>query len=1052
MNNFLKDLAAQRQKFLDGLDANKGDINLDIFEDFYPDQAHFLLELLQNAEDVEATEATFEIYQHGCSFTHNGKRTFNTDDVRAITGIHNSTKIKAVDQIGKFGVGFKAVFVYTLSPEIFSGEFAFRILRLVFPKEVSGDRCLGADTRFWLPFDNPRKVAAAAFTEIRDNLSTLSDTTLLFLSHLELIGWQVDGAAPGEIMRVQHSDNHFEVRRQVGGETATSSHFLKFDQPVVGLEKQRIAVAFALDALPNVQSFDPTKPLAKQFRITSANPGRVAVYFSAEKETSGLRFHLHAPFVPELSRASIKETPANQPLFEQLAALTVTALPQIRDLGLLTTDFLAVLPNPQDAVPPRYEPIRNAIVEAMNTELLTPTHARSHEPANRLLQAPASLKDLLSAEDLEFLVDHDGAPPLWAIAAPQKNSNADRFLEGLAIRKWDTEQFVDLLGEKTSDEDFMAWLAAKPVEWHQKLYALLNENLASLGWRKDGLRKKLKKTKLIRLADGQYIAGSNCFFPSDDGKDDDGLPRVDKGVYTSGRSKQQQENARKFLEEMGVREVGEAERIEAILKQRYASPNVKSQKGDLKRFIALVEKEPDKATLFKDYFILQGQDETWRKPEDIFLDEPFMDTGLSSYYDALVILERQGDQETEGDEYCYNEPCDTELAHTPLASSYVTCGVFIDKLVKFAAAVGTQTHLKPTQTSTGNHPHVSELREDYSRYGTRWTSSAIDVDWEIPHLSEALKDPSVKLALLVWKTISDAPPTVLEAQFRPNQQYQTRRIPSSLALLLQRASWVPQNDGRFVRPADASRDLLPSGFTFDPGWNWLKAIHFGAAAAKKSEQHRQKQAVAEELGVSLDDIEMINQHPDDFQQWKDFVRAKAVRPAFPERTSADPRRREARVSQQWQEASVKEYDRRERSVRTSRTTVDPHPWLVDYYTNDDEQMVCQLCGNEMPFRKRDGQYYFEAMEAMGPEQFSREHEAQFLALCPVCAAKYNEFVKSDDDTLAEMRRAMLDSDEPSIQVMLGSSAATLRFVEVHFDDLKTILKKEEAEGAAAETD
>lgn len=356
MTNFLRNLAAQRQKFLDGLDANKGDINLDIFEDFYPDQAHFVLELLQNAEDVGATEANLELSQHGCSFTHNGKRTFNANDVRAITGIHNSTKTRAADQIGKFGVGFKAVFVYTLNPEIFSGEFAFRIRRLVLPEEVPGAPRLGTDTRFWLPFDNPRKVPDSAFTEICDSLSTLSDTTLLFLSHLELISWRIDGATPGEILRVQHSDNHFEVLKQVGGGTATSSHFLKFDRPVVGLEKQRVAVAFALDALPNVQSFDPAKPLAKQFKITSANPGRVAVYFPAEKETSGLRFHLHAPFVPELSRASIKETPANQPLFEQLAAVTAAALPRIRDLGLLTTDFLAVLPNPQDAVPPGTNP------------------------------------------------------------------------------------------------------------------------------------------------------------------------------------------------------------------------------------------------------------------------------------------------------------------------------------------------------------------------------------------------------------------------------------------------------------------------------------------------------------------------------------------------------------------------------------------------------------------------------------------------------------------------------------------------------------------------
>ena len=34
----------------------------------------------------------------------------------------------------------------------------------------------------------------------------------------------------------------------------TSSHFLKFDQPVEGLEKQRVAVAFPLDFLPGVSN------------------------------------------------------------------------------------------------------------------------------------------------------------------------------------------------------------------------------------------------------------------------------------------------------------------------------------------------------------------------------------------------------------------------------------------------------------------------------------------------------------------------------------------------------------------------------------------------------------------------------------------------------------------------------------------------------------------------------------------------------------------------------------------------------------------------------
>jgi hypothetical protein len=118
MDTFIKSLRRDRLKFLEGLDANKGDINLDIFEDFYPDRAHFVFELLQNAEDAGATEATFTLLGNGCRFEHNGVRLFTEADVRGITGIHNSTKDKAPDQIGKFGVGFKSVFVYTSTPVI----------------------------------------------------------------------------------------------------------------------------------------------------------------------------------------------------------------------------------------------------------------------------------------------------------------------------------------------------------------------------------------------------------------------------------------------------------------------------------------------------------------------------------------------------------------------------------------------------------------------------------------------------------------------------------------------------------------------------------------------------------------------------------------------------------------------------------------------------------------------------------------------------------------------------------------------------------------------
>jgi hypothetical protein len=42
----------------------------------------------------------------------------------------------------------------------------------------------------------------------------------------------------------------------------------------------------------------------------------------------------------------------------------------------------------------------------------------------------------------------------------------------------------------------------------------------------------------------------------------------------------------------------------------------------------------------------------------------------------------------------------------------------------------------------------------------------------------------------------------------------------------------------------------------------------------------------------------------------------------------------------------------------------------------------------MPFRKRDGVRYFEKKELLSRKYLPKEREAQYLALCPLCTAKY----------------------------------------------------------------
>ena len=79
-----------------------------------------------------ARTVRFTLTHESIEFEHDGNRLFSEKDVESITSIGASTKKDDVTAIGKFGVGFKAVFAYTQTPQIHSGKFHFKILDLVF--------------------------------------------------------------------------------------------------------------------------------------------------------------------------------------------------------------------------------------------------------------------------------------------------------------------------------------------------------------------------------------------------------------------------------------------------------------------------------------------------------------------------------------------------------------------------------------------------------------------------------------------------------------------------------------------------------------------------------------------------------------------------------------------------------------------------------------------------------------------------------------------------------------------------------------------------------
>ena len=861
-----------------------------LLTDLYPDNAHFIYELLQNAEDAKATEVRFILKEDGVEFEHNGSRLFTLEDVTSITSIGVSTKKDDPTNIGKFGVGFKAVFAYTSTPKIASGQYHFCIRDLVVPEGLSPCDPGEKATRFSFPFDNPQKPPEKARTEIEKNLRQLDESTLLFLNNIRKIEYLLPNSTRGFLERKETDRNQIEILVQHPEDSEpTSIFFLRFEKTVdVNDEKGnpqscRIAVAFGLEETKEAKK--QIKPLKDQ----------VCIYFPAEKETSNLRFYLHAPFASTVARDSVRDCAANSELRDYLADLIAESMTAIRDQGLLTVNFLATLPNNRDNLSPFYKPILDRLVQAFQNERLTPMKKGGHTPAQGRFRGPARLSDLIIDNDLAGLLDGEYSPPLWVANPPQRNQREDNFLSSLSIPEWREEDLISALSS-TPSVSLAAWLKSKPDTWHMELYVLLGGFLSDASQRQSNAtttrRNRLSNLPIVRLSDRTYSKGNACFFPDEDVTCDKTFPRVAKGVYSSGKNETQQKKARDFLEEIGVREVGEAEQIEAILKQRYSEGSMRPRERDMERFIAFVEKEPKQADLFSEHYIFELEDGKWGQPRIVFLDSPYLDTKLSAYYESL------SDDDSE--------------RKWALSPKYRDSGIEPQRLGGFAKKLGAQTKLEPQeQYIPYEHPERNQLVSGGRRISS--IKYTVNEDYDIQEFDLLFEKSELKKSELIWRVMNELPEDALRASYRPNRRGLLKTVYSSLVWNLRAHGWVPQEQGiegnlLFVKPSEAVRDLLPSGFPFDNGAKWLKAVEFGKAKRDREEEERQKKeqatqeyqwksGAAQEVGFSsLEEaqeakevLELKREDPEGFKKWEESRKPK---PAFPEKSSRNPERRQ----------------------------------------------------------------------------------------------------------------------------------------------------------------
>ena len=1021
---FIRDLSAKRRRLVDAQEENG--VNLDALVDFlYPDTAHLVFELLQNAEDAEATFARFELSDAELSFTHDGEP-FSADDIENITNYFKSAKYEKEDKIGRFGIGFKSVFGCTENPRIYSNTVAFEIVDRIIPKAIprlpSSKRLSSPRTVIQLPFDGKVTPVEDMREQIGRGLTGMPAMSILHLKNIGSIEWHTNDGNSGSITRTELADGVVQIdAKRLAGEDR--HYFLRFRETYPEGSSMHLDVVFELEEKEAGQETLSVRDqtLANRFRIVPANPGRVAVFFPAAKETSNLRFHIHAPFIPELSRASIKEHPDNDDLFARLAMLVARSLPDIRDSGLLDRDFLGVLPNSQDSLSGIYRQFGEAVVRAMRHEPLVPMYDGGHQPATRLLQGLAEFKVFLGVDDIQFLMSGSDArcgwstrinrstKPAsnyqgWSVSATQRNSAVDRLLGDLTIDAFKDEHLVPPGSEKHGE--IAKWFASHDDSWHRAYYASIAKHWDALS----RAHHQLRELPMVRTQSGEYRKGEECRFAHDGDDAPEGVAIADPDTYSAGKGAK---DARKGLERLGVREIDDESRAVGVLDKHYGDsdnrPSGDQHRSHIERFIELVRSRKVAAATFHGYRFLLDSVEDWEPPHNLYAGNGYADASAASYYRSLERL-----SESERRQF----PVRYEL-HKQYRD--------IPGFGEFAGQIGVANRIPIERVNCLGNPDWRDLQ---SGGGENFNYNGTDRDWKVPNLDAMLRQleqaqqlqPERKdLATAIQATLNEAsntwpPPEncasatdvsgCLVAIYRRNKSASFRAAPSQLVFTLRSRAWVPQEDGEdglvFVKPSEARTERLPEGFSLDPGWPWVKAMEFGKDLREQprliAQAERDQKAMAKDLGFenleAAEEGKWFSKLPEEER--------KAIRERHESRNRPPPRfdapkdakLRQDRAKEQAKETPSRKREPRERSIVVGEPALkeEARAKLRANYEEYARESLCQVIGCEDRSFKLNGTWYFEAVRFLGLDKMVADN---YVALCPRHAAMYLNGKQSD---------------------------------------------------------
>ncbi len=1023
------------------IEYGKGTRHLDLLSTRYTNRTHFIFEILQNAEDARASRILFKLYRDRLEVMHNGCP-FDENDVKGICGVGEGTKADDLTKIGKFGIGFKSVYVYTTAPEVHSGDENFRIEHYIRPCAVTPKTVpIPWTTLFLLPFNQKDITPETTCREIGNRLRELDTRTILFLRNIETIEYQLPNVK-GKYNRRQITSRDAMRQVAVNSWNSKDENWLIFERQVPtpdNSDKVHVEVAYKLGA----------QPVDGPAQITGINESPLSVYFPTERDTR-LDFLIQGPYRTTLARDNIpSDDEWNQKLIGETSKLVVESLRQLKGMDLLTVSLLEALPIRSRDFPENslFYPIFTRVCNALINHDFLPTVDDSFISAQYAVLARSdAVRNLLTHAQLGQLFGTTGDQFRWLSAEITLDRTPE--LRGYIMESLEIEEVTpDMFARRLSRE----FLRTQTDEWFIKFYKFLSGQPAL--WRS---KASILRTKpILRLQDETHVIPSHEEF----------LPTAYLSTGTRTNSSvpivkweiSQDEDAYNFLKALGVQESDiVAEVIETVLpkyKQESPTISINDHLGDFAKIERAykTDSQEKKKRLLKALretpFILAENSRSeylfYLKPDQLY----FGTDALWLYFEGNNLGSWIEIWKNQNDDLAYLRKC----LRSDISGGPTGAFVNLDKYSPTARQLFEDLEMldsvqiqKKKADLQGNVPIVNQRGKH--RRGINGFDPQIGVDG----LEHALENPTPEKSAFIWNHIAipntDCIKGIVEQSKRKDYSNSSLEENTSYhfgSLLIDKV-WLPDANGNMHKPSEITLDALPDSF-------------------KKNEQLAQKlgmpiskariiDIVAPEIGISSDVLNRIIDAPPEIieriesllQSTPESTFSASSMPqaaSFPVNPVSNPERRQKQLLVDLENAPDQEYTKKVRSVRTTREAIDPKTWLSIHYTNDDNQMVCQICQEEMPFKYRGGNYYFDAVEML-KDHFTKEYEAQFLALCPECSPKYKIFIKQVPEVMDSLRQQLIDSDELGdfeIPLKLGDWNTSLRFVERHWFDMKTIL-------------